>query len=350
MKNYLVKAKILDEVCLAQRGQAANIYYTLDYIPGGAWWGATAALTGIRPGYKPSDDFIKVFYSGEVMFSNLYLLGNDRRSLPVPLSARTRKHRPGFTGPSGAPVFFEVTDQGTKTIAPGGVWDWLLNSPQTYQPDWRPVPGWYVREDSACEHVSPVLTVRGHNAMSGPSGTTREGQLFQRQNIARGQQFCGFLRAMTDEAEQALERLLNPAAYVDEHSSLVVSLGRQPGTVGLTFEEAKNLEWQNGFDQGGDVSCITVTLLSDAILLDERLRYPDYLSADEVAKALGPGVQVTLMEHFSASKPTFGWNGAYSRPREIDLALTAGSAFCYFVDWNRPSQSRTSWTGSELAE
>lgn len=97
MKELIVKATVLDEICIAKRQEAGNEYETLDFIPGRILWGAFASLAGIHPGQKPPDDFITLFYSGDVIFSNLYPSDNEEaRSNPVPISALAHKHTPGF--------------------------------------------------------------------------------------------------------------------------------------------------------------------------------------------------------------------------------------------------------------
>src|SRR5579872_6836460 len=101
MKSFLITAEVTEEVCIAGVHGAGNEYISLDYIPGANWWGAMAGLTGIQPRELPEESFRRAFYSGDVIFSNLYPESrgdttSGMRSHPAPLSARARKTAPGF--------------------------------------------------------------------------------------------------------------------------------------------------------------------------------------------------------------------------------------------------------------
>lgn len=336
MWTYLVTAEVLDEICLAKRGSAGNIYFSNDYIPGTVWWAALAALTGIRPGEEPKMEFKRVFYSGDIIFSHLYPLEeyNNTRTLPLPLSARVRKSQPGFK--NGIELYGEMVNDQRISIYPGGVWDWLnTGHPQVYKSDWQPFTGWYVLTANGGLKSACRFSLRGHTDMAGRSGAATQEALFLRQNIVRQQKFQGYLRIMTQDAYDALLPFIIPDEY--DNNPLIVSVGRQPGTIALSFEKRDSdyLPWRNEPSTGvDDVSCLTVTFLSPGILLDSRLRAYSYLPAEEVALALGREVKVEgPIECFSAIHNIGGWNGAYGRPKEIDLAIAAGSAFSYLIQW-----------------
>lgn len=353
MKTYIVTATVVDEVCIAERYGAANEYISLDYIPGTAWWGAIAGLTGIRPREQPPEQFQRLFYSGEVIFTNLYPMSGAVRAHPVPLSARTLKSAPGFYAEDTEPLFRDSNGE----LFPGGVinWlkdntrfgtasapeclkgvqDWLDRTPSEFDPGWEPLSGWYAGDPPCCRRVSVEMVLRGHNDRSGSRGTTREGRLFARQNIARGQKFQGALRAWTQEGEQAINQLVQNSL---DGMSFEMSIGRQPGYVKIELEDMRDEPpyWQGDLQiDSDDDSILTVTLLSDAILLDCWLRPLSFLPAEDVATALGLKADAVIGPdpHFSALREVSSWNGAYSRPREAELAVVAGSAFCYLVGW-----------------
>jgi hypothetical protein len=331
MNTRIVRATIDDEVCIADRHGAANEYLSLEYIPGTAWWGALAARTGILPGAKPTDEFVRVFYSSDVVFSNLYPATGLDRAHPIPLSARTWKPAPGFPG-QGDVFVCEVNDrrEPLDSLPP---WDWLLDGiPAAPEPDWEPFGGWYrpSGKDSAAVAVSKVM--RGHSETAPQPGVTREGHLFVRENIRRAQEFVGCLRTATNEAEAAVVHLLG----VLGEEPAVLSLGRQPGSARIEIEQPADHppDWQPAPDSPDDFATLTVTMLSDAILLDHWLRPVPFLSAGAVVAALGPDVNVAgPLHHFSALRPVFGWNGAHSRPRETEWVAASGSAFLYQLQW-----------------
>lgn len=336
MKTYIVTATIIDEVCIAERYGAANEYISLNYIPGTTWWGAIAGFTRIGHRQQPPEYFQRIFYSGDVIFTNLYPMSGEVRAHPIPLSARTRKSAPGFRNEDTEPLYCDF-DQ--KRLYPEGAVDWLCEGPPSaYEPDWVPMSDWadwYIGDPPYCKSVSVRMVLRGHNDRSGRSGTTREGLLFARQNIARGQKFQGALRAVTPAGKEALEEL------VQNHlgsEPLDIPIGRQPGCVRIEVEdrEDKAPPWQSDLEiDSDDHSILTVTLLSDAILLDRWLRPFSFLPSEEVAAALdldAAAVDVPFY-HFSGLREVSSWNGAYSRPRETELAVAAGSAFLYMVEW-----------------
>ncbi len=330
MKTYMVTATVVDEICIADRHDAGNEYIGRDYIPGTAWWGAMAAGTGIKRGEEPKEQFRNIFYSNEIIFTNLYPK-KTVRAHPIPLSARTRKSAPGFKSGQEEMLFCD----GNGDLYPGGVKDLLLDAPQRYEPDWEPISGWYEGDPPTCRPTSTQMVMRGHNDRAGRSGTTSEGKLFTRQNIRRSEKFEGALYAITATGEENLEEFLK--SYLD-NSPFEIPVGRQPGYVAIELEEEGNKPpyWQrhNLLNNDETQSTITVTLLSDAILVDRWLRSLTYLPAESVAASVKVPVDaVELNNHYSALKNVLGWNNAYMRPRESELAVIAGSAFCYLIKW-----------------
>ena len=345
MKSYIVEATVLDEVCIAERHSAGNEYMGLDHIPGSTWWGGVAALTGIRPGITPSENFCAVFYSGDVVFTNLYPMFDEiLRSHHIPLSARTPKFAPGFKHEAD-PLFVDEVNGETQHLFPDGVMDWLLNgTPGHFDSGVEGISGWYAGEPPDCRSVNVSMVLRGHHERSALSGVPREGNLFSRQNIARGEKFQGALRATTPEGEAALEWLVNE--YL-QGLSVELSVGRQPGRLKIDLQENLDtlLPWQKepAVDTENREDYVSLTLLSDAILPDKWLRPHRHIPGNEVENACGNRVEVSGPEsHFSAVREIMGWNGAYSRPRESEWAIVAGSAFLYTMKWSQdvPTEER----------
>lgn len=335
MKSYIVDATVLDEVCIAERHSAGNEYIGLDYIPGTAWWGGMAALTGIRPGDPPSEDFRTVFYSGDVVFTNLYPTVYGIRSHPIPLSARTRKSAPGFKD-DGGPLFLDEVDGRPESPPSEGVKDWLIDGiPSSFDAEIEGISGWYVGKAPSCKAIHTPMTLRGHHERSPRTGASREGNLFSRQNISRGAKFKGALRATTKRGENSLKWIVDK--YI-QALSLELSVGRQPGR--LKIELTENLDdflpWQipdPAFPLEDDF--ISLTLLSDAIVPDKWLRPLRHVPGSEIKRACGKALSVTgPASHFSSLREILGWNGAYCRPRETEWAIAAGSAFVYEIKWD----------------
>ena len=335
MRCFLVTATVTDEICLAERHGAGNEFLTLDHIPGTAWWGSMALLTGVVRGVPPDDQFgndlfRQVFHSGDIIFTNLYPSSGGQRGLPVPLTARTLKSAPGFREPATPFRVGHGADE--KTLSYPGVKDWLWEGPASFDDgDWQPVPGYYVNAPPYCEALTVKTVLRGHNDSQGPSGTSRPGRVFTRQNLLRGQQFLGLLRAANVKGEADLDK------FVTWHLPdlrVRCGIGRHPGFVRLEFEELDEAPpWQPEVP-AGSLEIVTVTLLADAILVDEWLRPLRDLPSRSVAEELGLAADaVSKVSGFARQSSVSGWNGAHNRPREAEWVLAAGSAFFYELRW-----------------
>ncbi len=318
MIDLTVSATVIDEICIAKRQEAGNEYETLDHIPGRILWGAFASMTGVRPGEKPLKEFITLFYSGDVVFSNLYPSDTTGtiRSLPVPLSARTYKHAPGFKD-----------DQSITDYEPGGVRDCLLEG---VPEEIRENPEDFIKYDAY--YVGRYTTVRQkidyivRNERDIIRGTSRERMLFTRQNIPKGTVLIGFIRSNTDAGDDALQWLMNKTGQDFE-----VSIGRSPGRIRLRIEDpdtsiitldADLTELEN--------DTFTITCISPAIILDPFLRPLKYIPGESIKKELDGIIDsCELIRHFSSTEPVQGWNNAYRRPVEEDIAIAKGSAFYY---------------------
>ena len=328
MKDYALTAMVEDEICIAIRQEAGNQYETLDFIPGRLTWGAFASLTGIRPGQTPSKEFLTAFYSEEVIFASLYstLSGDNERSRPIPLSARTLKQSPGFTQD-------ELGD--TPGQMGGGICDWLINGvpKDVDQEDYIRHHGFYIGDPPTCQTVKVPRTFMTQHERDNLRGVTREGRLFSRQTIPKGEIFLGFLRSNSDEGDKAIEWLLKKID-LPIPGELGVPLGRSPGRIILRIEEVESsgkfvtsrtlaeTDIHDGF--------FTITCLSETILLDAFLRPLKCLPEETVQAHLGDTLaSCELYSHFSGTRIVQGWHGAYQRPCEEEVAIAKGSAFCF---------------------
>jgi CRISPR-associated protein Csx10 len=88
-------------------------------------------------------------------------------------------------------------------------------------------------------------------------------------------------------------------------------------------------------DEGG-YGLFTITCLSEMILLDAFLRPLKHLPEDVVKVHLGDTLEsCELYAHFAGTRIVQGWNGAYQRPCEDDMAIAKGSAFCFFYELSK---------------
>ena len=345
MKAYEVHATVTDEVCVAIGQGASNEYPTLDFVPGTSWWGALAGMTGIRAGQIPSQDFMTVFYSGEVVFSNLNPARAGRRAHPIPLSVRTNKSSPGFA--SDPPGFtFRSSRTGTDvTLRPKGAVDWLRDGmPKSFEPDLQNMRGWYVGFEAGPESVDFATVTRGCNEVIDQPGVTAEGQLFSRENLQSGETLQGYLRALSDQAEHALESVLADVIAKQGHQDAdgvitlpFVTVGRAPGAVSLMLFPVPSGALPCDCSPKDDDEEILVTCASDTLLVDSWFAPLCKIPPNMLSAHLSDAGHAVMVEgpiyHFCSMREIAGWNGAYGRPREAETAIAAGSAFAYCVEW-----------------
>lgn len=326
MVAYVLRATVQDEICVALRQEAGNQYETLNYIPGRLIWGALATLTGVRPGQRPDDAFMTVFYSGDVIFANLYPEKTMFRARPVPLSARTCKSRPGF-------VEDELGDGPGEHG--GGVCDWLLHGvpPTAEHDEFERFPEFYARNYPECQKVAvPRLFITQHER-DNRRGVTREGRLFSRQLIARGTVFLGYLRSNSPISDQAMQDIFSRLS-ITVPGALEMSIGRSPGRVRVEILPEANVPGVLPAPlQPADLDAtlrFTVTCLSDTLVVDEYLRPLQQLPGELLQRQLGGAVKRCTRERFFAGTTIVpGWNGAYQRPCEEECAIVKGSAFLF---------------------
>jgi len=326
MKEYKLTAEVIEPICVAKRQEAGNIYETLDYIPGRLIWGALASLTGIRTGEKPQGEFMGVFFSDNVIFSNLYPADGRFRTKPIPLSARAFKEAPGFKED-------ELPD------LPGrygkGIWDWLMNGipEDVVKEEYEKYPGFYSGDPPNCKRMRVAKFYLTQHERDPLTGVTKEGKLFTRELIERKTEFIGFISSISDEGDKALGWLLQQIDF-KPGSDLEMPVGRSPGRIKVRIEERSLPSYGEitALDQEGT---FTITCISDTIILDNFLRPLKYIPGSLIKNELGGVVKsCEKVRHFSDIEVIRGWSGAYRRPCEDDVAIAKGSAFLFKYELN----------------
>lgn len=77
-------------------------------------------------------------------------------------------------------------------------------------------------------------------------------------------------------------------------------------------------------------SIFTISLLSDAILLDDGWIPASVLSANQLKEATG--IQARLLHAFASTTTVGGWNIIWQRPKPTNVAVTMGSVFVFQSD------------------
>lgn len=325
---YGLHAEVIDDICIVKSQSASNQYETLDYIPGRIIWGALAGFTGIRTGEKPSKEFMDVFYSGRVIFNNLYPSATKDayvRTFPVPLSARTIKSKEGFKND-----WCLSSENGWG----GGVCDWLIDDvPDNIEfEEWIKHPYFYsVESGRGRKTIEPTFRYSIHHERDNLRGTTKEGLLFTRINIARGNRFVGYLKILDGISTGARELISNILDRIKAYPELYI--GRKPGRIRLEISESPDYYNEISMEISSNRTiAFTITCYSETILTEDGqyFRYLSYIPDKLVEKEIGGVIQdCKLIRWFPSTIPVYGWHGVFRRPAEVEIAIQRGSAFLY---------------------
>jgi len=184
--------------------------------------------------------------------------------------------------------------------------------------------------------LEPTRASEAHQRIDPATGRVGKGDLFDYEVLAAGQYFVGEISCSGEEAWQALVELC--ALPEPDGEPLELRLGkaqrRGHGRVRLQFSRRADPEVHPWVGQaiagrlspGGEpAQRLVLTLLSDAILVDDWGRYLTGLEAGCPATALG--LPDLLVERaFCASRTVDTFNDHLGLPRTRDIALVAGSS------------------------
>jgi CRISPR-associated protein Csx10 len=89
-------------------------------------------------------------------------------------------------------------------------------------------------------------------------------------------------------------------------------------------------KWRETNSERSGETVFTLTLNSDAIVLDELWRYCSVLD-EHVLASEAPGLPACHLgeRFFTGTRIVSGWNSAHRLPKEDELAITKGAAFLY---------------------
>lgn len=337
---------------------------TLKYIPGTALLGAFAAAH--RKTRSDETEFTRFFLSGEICFGNLYpatdLRGNQHLVKPIPNTARSCKRFSGFR--------FKVEEGNQERH---GVMDSLINwglfalSKQkeikilnAHRNCTYPVgtdecgelldafSGFYQRGANITELEKSEATTRllTRTGISRETGTVQEGILYNREVLNEEQSFWGTM-SFTDES--LFKDFRNFAQEVAKMGVLRIgnNLTRGLGKLGIPQIRKFNPDDMKSFKERTDKFnkkfhtqsqmygidlpnqfYFPVTLQSDAILLDSRLRYQTVLDGDYLHRVWNIE-DVELVYQNTGQRRIIGWNSLWGLPKAAECAISMGSVFLF---------------------
>jgi CRISPR-associated protein Csx10 len=372
---------------------AGNYSRTLDYISGAALRGALATAYLNRPdiqrqveerlqslGWSFQVYFDWLFLSGLVRFPNLYPR-DDKPSLVIPLSARTCKRWSGFAAQKKRRVHER----------PHGVFDILLFEPSNFrcsvkakresstcQSPMEPFTGFYESDDgraNKASSVKPQRRVLTRTAIEYATESVRQGSLYSLESVEEGGGgqpfFAGWLNAdaardVAPEHHDLILSLLREHLAMRELSiggakrkGLEVIIGaaktRGLGRIKIEIPEFPTLflppieerfdslqqMWRQKHPDRADETVFTLTLNSDAIVLDELWRCCSVLGESLLARETpdAPALQLQPL-WFTATRIVSGWNVAHRLPKEDEMTMVKGAAFLYTTPSDRTSLLR----------
>jgi len=177
-----------------------------------------------------------------------------------------------------------------------------------------------------------------HNEIEDETQRTKEGVLYTLEHIAEEQEFNGSIvfadmSIRQDFYNDVIEGSGEFALYIGQARSRGMgkirvrpAFSESPFTPILSLLPIK----KRVTSFGGN--CFSLTLYSDAILVDEYLRCLTSLPATYLSKALE--VELTLVRTFSSYHTVSGWHAGAGLPKEDDSAITKGSTFLFRYNGN----------------
>jgi CRISPR-associated protein Csx10 len=359
---------------------AGNYSRTLDYISGTALRGALAIEYLNRPsiqrqveeqlrpiGWSFQMYFKWLFLSGLVRFPNLYPR-DQKSSMVIPLSARTCKRRSGFTA-----------ERRRVHERLHGVYDVLLYEPDNFRCAVRigtkncaapmePFAGFYESDNGRAERARNVKAKRRiltRTAIEYATESVRQGALYSLESVEEGggayPVFAGWLKADVPDqiGPEHHDLILN---LLREHLTLrELKIGaaktRGLGRIKLEIPEfiASHLlpveqrfdslqqVWRQKYPDRTNETIFTLTLNSDAIVLDELWRYCSVVDGDLLVRESADAPEIHLQKWFTTTRIVSGWNGAHRLPKEDEMAIVKGAAFLYTTTSDRMNLLR--WLG-----
>jgi CRISPR-associated Csx10 family RAMP protein len=335
MNTYRLLARLISPLSIAIQRQS-QIPLTLTYIPGRVLRGGLAEAL-IREGHSPSGaDFQSLFGPKGPVFPDLIPAENESEfSRVLPLTARSCKRYHGFRADDGHGAFDLLAVKAAKTM---GAYASSPTRCAICDQDLKAFVGFWNGDVSQPSLRRPITEIRMHTGIDRATGTVAEGILYGNEvirpitensaGIIRNVQFTG-ISSMTDEQFKIFSRHINLPIFLGADKT------RGYGEVCLELLPANSqsfnpMDWDQEFKNllrnmkvAINKGCyFSVTLRSDAILVDKFLRPTSRLPVDD-----WHGVE--LVCRTIKSTLVRSWSSGYGLPKPDDPALNAGSVFLY---------------------
>ncbi|MFZ7111984.1 MAG: hypothetical protein ACOWYE_09905 [Desulfatiglandales bacterium] len=345
MKTYALFCEIESPFILSSTRGTGHLLSGADHIPGTTLRGALAGLFN-KQDFDENKPAWRIFAQDEIHFAPLYPTSKRILSRPVPLSAISCKFEPGFSGDNK-----------------DGVLDALVADPP-----FPPCPmancraptegftGYYCYTRGKMSSIRPQQRRVAHTAISQQRQVADSGNLYtyealdtyavmlsERKPVLKKQLLGGLLRTKDSGLKDAINKKLEEANWI-----VRIGKAKSRGAGKLKVEEIREMDdpsrrmpleqrleglnerAKDVFKCPGDLF-FSITLETDAILLDPWLRYRKTVDMEDLADVLKvPALKAfTIHRSFSSVHTVSGWNGSIGLPREDELSVRKGSCFLY---------------------
>lgn len=327
--NLILLAK--EPFLIANRNEAGNRFQSIDYIPGYTILGAFAWKAANRCNLTNGttyEKFIKLFRRGGIKVSPLYpclKVHNDiYPTIPSPLDFLTCKLYPGFENEDGHGVKGFSIDKGEPKVC-----DKCLE--KSIETPLKPLNK-FVALHPIPKIVNVAKREEMHITIEPETGRTKKGDLFSYTVIESGQYFMGTMEIEDwddfiklcgidgSQGEVLFELRIGKASsrgygfgqvWLNERESQITFLGKP-------IEKRINLKQP-----------ITMTLLTDTILVDRWGRFYNTMDKEILEQILG--VKVEVLSIYVKAKNIDGFNAYLGLPKWREYAIAAGSSIGFKI-------------------
>ncbi len=334
LSKMLIIGKSIEPLIIADKSHSGNEFLSIDHIPGTAILGAFAKkyIQHYDIEGESYNTFLNFFKYGDIKFTPLYIAKAFNKyqlniSIPMPFDMLSCKNEPfnvqtDHLELEGYAVKDEIPESCTKCKEANRISP-LKNG-----------FGYISMElgGSSYELNEPKTVVQHHVAMHPQERRANEGDLYVYKALAEEQYFTGEISFVN---EVASEKVLNMCKKIDENYELELSIGkgitRGYGKMKFLLVPIKSshlnpipLE-----ERIEEVDKITLTFLSDSILLDEWGRTMIEFTSSTLSKLLD--LKVEVINSFVSTTTVKGFNSMIGLPKTEELSIKAGSAVGFKV-------------------
>ena len=324
--KLLVIAENIEPLIISDGSLSGNEYETLSYIPGTILLGAFAQKFLSRSSNKDYDLFLALFRKGKIRFSPLYPAVRPKRgsiqlnpTIPMPQDMLTCKYRP-FDQDSAHGAF--LTGYAAEEQVPEGCVICGEDVPI------QSVTGFISISSTGFPSLfHSKYQIEMHVGMMGNERRAKGGALYSYSTLAAGQYFVGEINCDDLSTVKTLLELFSPQdGSYEAELWLGKGSGRGYGKTRLWLQPLKD-SYLNPLPIKSrvlDQTAITMTFLTDTILLDQWGRTISGLTNPILSSIVGMDVQI--INTFISTKEINGFNAVAGLPKFCDLAVRSGSA------------------------